>query len=65
LVDPDNYEPTMVSVLLRRAGLTDAPRAAQKRAIRNWLKTHKPSPMTELSIRRDGFAELLNERTYA
>jgi hypothetical protein len=62
LVDSSEYQPTMVSVLLNRAGLTDASRAEQAEAIRQWLKSHKPSPMMEFSIRQSGFAQLLDER---
>lgn len=62
LVDSSEYQPTMVSVLLSRAGLTDASRVEQAEAIRQWLKRYKPSPMMEFSIRQNGFAPLLDER---
>lgn len=60
LVEPTAFVPTTVNALLRRAGLADASRSKQADAIRAWLQSHQPSQMMELSIRKCGFAELLD-----
>ncbi|MCB0948316.1 MAG: hypothetical protein KDB44_03390 [Mycobacterium sp.] len=65
LVAREDYVPTTVNALLKRAGLTGAPRAKQAEAIRAWLETHHPSPMMEFSIRSRSFAELLDKRASA
>ena len=51
-----------VAALLRVLELTDASEAAQSAGIRAWLKTHVPSPGMEHSLRRKGYARLLDER---
>ena len=60
LVATTHYVPTTADALLERCGLTDAPKAEQANAIGEWLKTHRPTPMMEFSIRQDGFGSLLD-----
>jgi hypothetical protein len=62
LVAPEDFVPHSVRALLRMYGVsTDAPRDRQVETIRNWLKTHKPSPAMEYSILAEGFADVLTE----
>lgn len=56
-------QPSSVAALLRALKLTDASKPAQSAGIRAWLKTHTPSPGMAHSLRRKGFARLLDERT--
>lgn len=60
LVAADEYQPTMVAVLLRREGLENAAPDAQERAIGGWLRSNRPTPMMEYSIRHSGFGHLLD-----
>ncbi|MCG5433933.1 hypothetical protein LV457_16780 [Mycobacterium sp. MYCO198283] len=50
----------MVAVLLRREGLENAAPDAQERAIGGWLRSNRPTPMMEYSIRHSGFGHLLD-----
>ncbi|PQM45815.1 hypothetical protein C1Y40_04026 [Mycobacterium talmoniae] len=58
-------QPSSVAALLRALKLTDASKPAQLAGMREWLKTHTPSPGMEHSLRRKGYARLLDERTSA
>ena len=60
LVATADYAPTTADALLERCGLIDASGAEQVEAIGEWLKTHRPTPMMEFSIRHDGFGALLD-----
>lgn len=62
LVAPEDYVPTTVRALLKHTGVRDASIAVQTKVIVSWLKTHKPSPLMELSLRDSGFGDLLNSR---
>jgi hypothetical protein len=63
LVAPSDFVPPTVNALLEHAGAVEASRTEQAAAIRAWLKTHRPSPMMVFSIRKCGFAELLDAPT--
>lgn len=58
-------QPNTVSALLRSMALTDAPEDKKIAAIRDWLGAHTPSPLMEFSLRRKGYAELLDKRASA
>jgi hypothetical protein len=60
-----SVQPSTVSGLLRMMQLTDAPTKKQEAAIRDWLRVHKPSSLMEHSLRRKGFARLLDKRASA
>lgn len=57
--------PNTVSALLRSLRLTDAPEQRKIAAIRDWLSDHSPSPLMEYSLRRKGYAQLLEKRASA
>lgn len=56
-------QPSSVVALLRALKLAEASESAQSAGIRAWLKTHAPSPGMAHSLRRKGYARLLEERT--
>lgn len=60
-----SVQPTSVPALLRSLRLTDAPEPRQRAAIGKWLQTHNPSPLMEHSLRRKGYAALLDKRASA
>ena len=60
-----SVEPTTVAALLRDLQLTAAPEPKQRAGISRWLQDHKPSPMMEHSLRRKGYAVLLDKRASA
>ena len=60
-----SVQPTTVAALLRLLCLTDAPKQKQSAAISDWLSSNRPSPLMEYSLRRKGYAQLLDKRASA
>lgn len=60
-----SVQPSTVSALLRALRLVDAPEESKTAAIRDWLNDHSPSPLMEYSLRRNGYAQLLEKRASA
>lgn len=54
-------QPSSVAALLRALNLANASKSAQSAGIRAWLKTRSPSAGMEHSLRRKGYASLLDE----
>lgn len=59
---PPPTEPHSVSALLRTLHMTDASVDKQKVVLREWLHDHLPDPELRLSLRRNGYGLLLDER---
>jgi hypothetical protein len=57
----NNVKPSTVSMLLPMLGLSDATADEKTAGIRTWLADNEVSPLMEYSLRRDGFAHLLDD----
>lgn len=60
-----SVQPTTVAALFERLGIADAPESSKVAAIRAWLHNNTPSPLMDHSLRRKGYARLLDERSSA
>ncbi|MBS9532876.1 hypothetical protein KIH27_04650 [Mycobacterium sp. M1] len=65
LVSPQDYRPASMQDLLLHLHLEDAPPAEQEPAIRSWLSQHPPGKLMTLTLKRGGFAHLLERRSTA
>ena len=57
-----SQQPDTAAALLRMLGVQGASVGRQKSPLRAWLATHSPSPALRISLRRNGYGVLLDER---
>lgn len=60
-----SVQPTTVHALLRKLRLTGAAEEVKTAAISDWLIDHTPNDTLVNSLRRNGYADLINSRVSA
>jgi hypothetical protein len=58
----NSRQPDTAAALLRMLGIQDVPVGRQKFVLRAWLAANIPTPALRISLRRNGYGVLLDER---